>query len=163
TLRGDGDDVPAWPVFGCEEAAGEVIFMPTGEDEDDGRPGRETRGRGVSPPVPHLLPERRGVGLPAVLHGVADEEQGHGTAGQCAVAASGRDAAVGVGWLPLVLRGRVRGYREVQVAGVLGDVVADGAAPPSGDVRFVRGDSDAQVRVLSERPQGEATGCALAL
>ena len=106
-LCGDGYDVPAWPVFRGEEAAGEVVFMPTGEDEDDGRAGRETRGRGVGPPVPHLLPERRGVGLLAVLHGVVDEEEVDGASGHGSTDASGEDAAVVLVELPLVLRGQV--------------------------------------------------------
>ena len=59
TLRRDRHDVPPWSVFRGEEAAGEVVFMPPGEDEDDGRAGREAGRGGVSPPVPHLLAEGR--------------------------------------------------------------------------------------------------------
>ena len=131
--------------------------MPPGEDEDDGRAGRETRGCGVSPPVPDLLAEGGGVGLFAVLDGVVDEEEVDGASGHGSAHAGSEDAAVVLVELPLVLRGQVGAYREVQVPSVLGDVVADGATPPAGDVRLVGGDGDAQVRVLRECPQGEAT------
>ena len=149
-------------VLGAEESAGEVVLVPPGQDQHHRCTRRETRRRGVRPPVPHGLPVHLGVGLLAVLDRVVDHQQVDGAAGETTTDADGVDPAVVPGELPLGLCGHVVADPDAEF-GVVADVVADGAAPPAGDAVFVGGDRDAGVGAFGQQPGGEPARGALRL
>src|SRR5690606_10642456 len=150
-LRGDVDDAPQVAVFGGDESAGEVVFVPAGEDEHDGRAGREAGGQGVGPPVPAGVADRGAVGLFAVLERVVDDHRVGGAAGDAGAAAYGQDAAVVAGEGPFGGGVAVVGDREPEF-GVVLDQVSDRPAVAVREALGVAGGDDAQVGVAGERP-----------
>jgi hypothetical protein len=156
-LGGDVHDPPQVPVLGGEEPAGEVVLVPAGQDDDDRGAGGEAGGGDVGPPVPHVLPERLGVGFLAVLDRVVDDQQVGGAAGEATADADGQHPALVAVEGPVVDGAVVGGDRQAQL-GWCGDAVADRAAVAGGEALPVGGDDDPGVGVLGEPPGGEVAG-----
>lgn len=131
--------------------------MPTREDEEHGRARGKAGGRGVCPPVPHVLAVGLGVGLGAVLDGVVDDHHVGGSAGHTGLYADGQHAAFVAGQPPLGHRAVVACDDEADVGGA-GDAVADGAAVAVRQGLGIGRRDDALFGVLGERPDGEVVG-----
>ena len=153
-LGGNVQVVPLGVVL-SEEPACKVVGVPTSKDDDHRRTGSETGQGDVSPPVPGLLTDGRGVGLLTTLDRVIDEQEVDCTARHCTADTDREHAAHMAAELPLGLGGHVVPDLESET-GVLCDVVTHGATPACGDARLIGGHRDAEVGVLVECPEREA-------
>ena len=90
---GDVDDLPILAVGRVEDAAREVVLVPTGHNEQLARVVVQTGGEDGGVPVPYVLALLWAVGLHSVLHWVVDDGDVGGRTRQRAAHADGLEEA----------------------------------------------------------------------